>query len=194
MIILVIYLVVLFVVGLVGWIVDHPQPDRHGDRADPETKLAAERCAEKTNPICASGACFVGRFGCCDRRYCDAVDRSLLDRGIRLPRPWRHGLPFMGDDGCTVPAHLRPICALYACWTLDLGRLPAGYEVTTEQAAQFLLDHKRVSGQDEFTAALYVATTGVGATAWTVPGNYSSALLPAVPYKRGHVALPMARS
>jgi hypothetical protein len=30
-------------------------------------------------------------------------------------------LPFMGDSGCVVPAHLRPLCTLHVCSINNIG-------------------------------------------------------------------------
>jgi hypothetical protein len=62
-----------------------------------------------------SGACARPR-SCCEERYClIAIDFAKSHWRVDLPATWHPALPLMGDDGCTAPAHLRPICTAHTC-------------------------------------------------------------------------------
>src|SRR5690554_1033656 len=78
-----------------------------------------DRMAKLTEPKCRQ--CRVP-FSCCDRYMgCEFAREWAKDRyGIDLEETehFKSGatnLPFMGPDGCTVAAHLRPSCTLHVC-------------------------------------------------------------------------------
>jgi len=180
---LIAYLVGIAVVLFSRWLNTQTWMDQWtGDQATESTVEAGEVCAGMTRPICASGACWLGRHGCCSQVYCDAVDETLIARDIRIERPWLHGLPFMGHGGCVVPPHLRPICSLYACLSLDLSRLPDDYLVTDDDAMRFAWCHARVREGDPFTAGLWADTKRTKSTVWPIPGDYVDSHIPTVPY------------
>jgi hypothetical protein len=80
-------------------------------------RIAAwQEVADLTHPKC--GTCpGQGPNRCCDRIYCDEATRWAKDKwGIELkPTGYHPELPFMGPEGCVVPPHLRPICAVHVC-------------------------------------------------------------------------------
>ena len=80
-----------------------------------EAREACDLIARETGKICASGACIFGRYGCCSKAYCEAVRSPLVKHEISFEYDDEAELPYMGDDGCRVPAHFRPVCALYVC-------------------------------------------------------------------------------
>lgn len=53
---------------------------------------------------------------CCEEKYClFAMDFAKANWQIDLAPTWHPALPLMGDDGCTVAPHLRPICTAHTC-------------------------------------------------------------------------------
>jgi hypothetical protein len=80
-----------------------------------------QRVADMTSAICASGrdecSRFCGRqYRCCEHKYCDLAARFAREKyGIELQPTGNPELPFMGEDGCTIPPYLRPICAIHVC-------------------------------------------------------------------------------
>lgn len=61
---------------------------------------------------------------CCDKMYCDLVTISAAEAGIKLPKTTGHPtLPYMGENGCVVPPHLRPACTLHVCSMNGMGLL-----------------------------------------------------------------------
>ena len=132
---------------------------------------ALRRCAEMAKPVCASGACYTGRHGCCHRVWCDCVDRALLDRGIVIEQPWVRGVPFMGEQGCVVAEHLRPICSSYVCRRVDPSRLPEGAFATPEFCEEF--DRVRnVAFEEPGCVSMNRYFAGVVVVTDTVAGNY----------------------
>jgi len=71
-----------------------------------------------TGPVCAT-QCFQYRdkpFRCCERKYCEVARQFAKEKyNVELQETGNPELPFMGENGCTVPSHLRPICTLHAC-------------------------------------------------------------------------------
>lgn len=56
------------------------------------------------------------RYRCCERKYCEAARVFAKERyGLDLTETGHPELPFMGESGCTVAPHLRPICTVHAC-------------------------------------------------------------------------------
>lgn len=54
-------------------------------------------------------------YRCCDKLFCEMVDKSLKMQMIKAERPNVGGIPFMGEKGCTIEPHLRPMCSAYVC-------------------------------------------------------------------------------
>jgi hypothetical protein len=80
-----------------------------------------QKIADLTTPSCCNGtaecAKFAGnKYRCCERKYCDLAARFAKEKyGIELQATGNPDLPFMGETGCVVPPHLRPICAMHVC-------------------------------------------------------------------------------
>lgn len=77
-----------------------------------------EQMAHITNPVCGN-ECTKYRdkkYRCCERKYCEiAREYAKSKYNIELQETGNPELPFMGETGCTVAPHLRPICTLHAC-------------------------------------------------------------------------------
>lgn len=77
--------------------------------------------ATLTNPTCTEGfrECSVYKDKpnrCCERKYCEIAKNFAKEKyGIELEPTGHPELLFMGKQGCVVPPHLRPICAIHAC-------------------------------------------------------------------------------
>jgi hypothetical protein len=80
-----------------------------------------QKMADITSPLCASGQGECGQFcsrksRCCERRYCLATAAFAKEKyGIDLVPTSNPDLPFMGERGCVVAPHLRPVCTLHVC-------------------------------------------------------------------------------
>lgn len=75
-----------------------------------------QEMADLTRPKCL--ACtWAGPNRCCERMHCDEAAYWAKDKwGVELkPTGYHPELPFMGPEGCVVPPHLRPICAVHVC-------------------------------------------------------------------------------
>jgi len=87
-------------------------------------KSLYRKVAEITKPKCAGeglGACRP-KQSCCDGLYCDLAEERASHFGITLQTTDNQKLKYMGPEGCTVDAYLRPICAIHVCeraYTLD---------------------------------------------------------------------------
>jgi hypothetical protein len=88
--------------------------------ADP-LPILYQKIADMTGSSCANGKdeCekFAGnKYRCCERQYCEMARTFAKEKyGIDLQDTGNPDLPFMGENGCTVAPHLRPICALHVC-------------------------------------------------------------------------------
>lgn len=82
-----------------------------------ELRIAAwQEMVDLTRPKCL--ACtWAGPDRCCEPFYCDQAARWAKAKwNVELkPAGYHPSLPFMGPEGCTVPPHLRPICAVHVC-------------------------------------------------------------------------------
>src|SRR5437016_1783838 len=84
---------------------------------DPLQVLYREMAAF-TKPVCDAGCeQFAGNsYRCCERKYCELARIFAREKyGVTLIDTGHPLLPFMGEAGCVVEPHLRPICALHAC-------------------------------------------------------------------------------
>lgn len=53
---------------------------------------------------------------CCAPEYCSITKHYAKDEyGVDLPETGHATLPYMGESGCTVAPHLRPLCTLHDC-------------------------------------------------------------------------------
>lgn len=72
-----------------------------------------------TAPECAK--CRVPH-SCCDSMYCEFSREWAKNKfGVTLKETGHPRLPFMGESGCTVEPHLRPLCTLHVCDIAGLG-------------------------------------------------------------------------
>lgn len=104
-----------------------------------------QKIAELTSPSCQNGTAECARFcdrkyRCCEAKYCDLAARFAREKyGIELQPTGHPDLPFMGENGCVVPVHLRPVCSIHVCswaWcetTRTCGDRLAEYEQLREQ-------------------------------------------------------------
>lgn len=83
----------------------------------------SQKMADLTAPKCAN-ECNLPH-SCCDPMYCEgAIDYAKKHWDVELQRTEHPKLPMMGEDGCTVPPHLRPMCTVHVCekhYMLDIG-------------------------------------------------------------------------
>lgn len=71
-----------------------------------------KKMADLTRPKC--GQCNVP-YQCCDPMYCEEAARYAAENGVMLNRTNHPRLPFMGENGCVVEPHLRPMCTAHVC-------------------------------------------------------------------------------
>jgi hypothetical protein len=57
---------------------------------------------------------------CCSPEYCDFAEEFAREHGETLQATNHPRLKFMGEKGCIIPPHLRPLCTLHTC---DIGNL-----------------------------------------------------------------------
>lgn len=87
-----------------------------------DTNLLPELYAEiaaLTRPLCGGAGCghrSTLLHRCCERLYCDLARQHAREKwGVELRETGHPTLPFMGEGGCTVAPHLRPLCSMHAC-------------------------------------------------------------------------------
>jgi len=77
-----------------------------------------QKMSALTGPVCRK-ECLLYRESpvrCCEAEYCNFARKFAKEKyNIDLQETGHPTLPFMGTDGFTVAAHLRPICTLHAC-------------------------------------------------------------------------------
>lgn len=108
-----------------------------------------QRIAGMTAFSCRGGgaecAKFAGsKYRCCERQYCEMARKFAKEKyGIDLQDTGNPDLPFMGEAGCAVAPHLRPVCSLHVCtWSYAaVSTAPEGYgglraEILAEAAKQ----------------------------------------------------------
>jgi hypothetical protein len=72
----------------------------------------ARSTKEKCKPCFSS----IAAGSCCGAETCKSVLAfAREEHGVVLPITSHSKLPLMGENGCTVPAYLRPMCAMYIC-------------------------------------------------------------------------------
>lgn len=106
-------------------------------KTPPEAYVAAfANLAALTAPKCAGCR---AAFQCCSAAHCEAARDFALDTfGIRLEEG-EGPLPFLGVNGCTVPPHLRPICAVHVCESHLADEAFAAVYFEAREAAEDLL-------------------------------------------------------
>lgn len=88
--------------------------------ADP-LPILYQKIADLTAPSCQNGTAECAKFcdrkyRCCERQYCEQTRKFAKEKyNIDLQETGNAELPFMGENGCTVAPHLRPICAIHLC-------------------------------------------------------------------------------
>lgn len=97
----------------------------------PEIVEAYAAIAEHTRPRCAKCPT-INPDRCCPFSYCEDARQFAADQGIALVDTGHPRLPFMGESGCIVPLHLRPICAVHECQIRSLGFDPHDLQWTDE--------------------------------------------------------------
>ena len=81
----------------------------------PESYIASfNQLAEATAPKC--GSCLAA-YACCTPQQCEDTAAFALETfGVTFEHQGGR-LPFLGEKGCIVPPHLRPICSVHVCET-----------------------------------------------------------------------------
>jgi len=80
-----------------------------------------QKIADLTTPSCCNGTAECAQFAarkyrCCERQYCEMARKFAKEKyGIDLQDTGNPDLPFMGENGCSVAPHLRPVCAIHVC-------------------------------------------------------------------------------
>jgi hypothetical protein len=95
-----------------------------------------QRIAGMTASACRNSTGECGKFTdsqyrCCERQYCEMARKFAKEKyGVDLRETDNPDLPFMGETGCVVPPHLRPVCSLHVCtWSYaPKSSAPEGYE------------------------------------------------------------------
>lgn len=105
-----------------------------------QLKILYKELYDLTNPLCKK--CRAPQ-SCCSREYCDLVM-------IRVEELWQEdfsdvgkqyifnqNIPFMREDGCILPPHLRPMCTLHHCDINSVGffnpKLDSDSEIKTKK-------------------------------------------------------------
>jgi hypothetical protein len=100
-----------------------------------------QKIAELTSPSCCNGMAECAQFAarkyrCCERQYCEMARKFAKEKySIDLQETGNPDLPFMGENGCTVAPHLRPVCSLHVCcfsWAVK-STAPEGYQELRDQ-------------------------------------------------------------
>lgn len=78
------------------------------------TKNAFKKLSELTLSKCQT-CVSPDKYRCCDKLFCDAVEKNLIKQNIKIEKPNVENIPYMGEKGCVVPPELRPLCTGFAC-------------------------------------------------------------------------------
>jgi hypothetical protein len=101
-----------------------------------------QKIADLTAPSCQNGTAECAKFcdrkyRCCEGQYCEQTRRFAKEKyNIDLQDTGHPDLPFMGENGCTVAPHLRPVCAIHVCsyvWMEKEQTAPEGYVELREE-------------------------------------------------------------
>lgn len=87
-----------------------------------------QEMADLTAPECAS-VCRLPH-SCCSPEYCDMAEDRAKEFGVILQLQDHPTLKFMGQNGCTVPPYLRPLCTLHTCAINSFGFKPGDDKFT----------------------------------------------------------------
>ena len=80
---------------------------------------AYKKMYELTEPEC-SHSCRVPR-SCCSLEYCQMAQEIAREHWQTEITPFGNGM-FLGDKGCVVPPHMRPLCTFHTCAVNSLGQ------------------------------------------------------------------------
>lgn len=81
--------------------------------ANPRLVEAYQQLADHTRPKCASCR---APFACCQPDHCETTRQMALELfGVALVETGHPRLPFMGESGCIVAPHMRPVCSVHTC-------------------------------------------------------------------------------
>lgn len=69
-------------------------------------------------------------LSCCSPEYCAAAEERAKSWGVSLEPTGHERLPFMGEEGCIVPPHLRPSCTIHTCQINSCGFKPGDKDWT----------------------------------------------------------------
>jgi hypothetical protein len=85
----------------------------------PVSKRRLERMAELTRQKCEECPSIYGAMKparCCDKFFCELTTETIRELGGEpIPHGTHPELPYMGENGCVVPPHLRPVCSGFVC-------------------------------------------------------------------------------
>lgn len=70
-------------------------------------------------------------LSCCSAEYCRlAIKFAPKKWGVELKETGHKTLPLMGESGCVVAPHLRPLCTMHVCCINSIGCDPKDPEWT----------------------------------------------------------------
>ena len=80
---------------------------------DPKLIPLMQEVADFTRPECARCP---EPFSCCEAMYCEIARYHAKEYwNVDLVDTGHATLPFMGEEGCVVAPHLRPMCTMHTC-------------------------------------------------------------------------------
>lgn len=83
---------------------------------------------ELTNPDCRSCR---APLSCCSPEYCELTKELAKEHwDVTLVPITGTKIPFLGEKGCIVDPHLRPLCTRHSCVINSLGVYPGDKEKT----------------------------------------------------------------
>ena len=62
-----------------------------------------------------AGACRKDGWGCCSKFFCKVSELEMKALGHHVEKTDNKDIPYMGPNGCVIPAEYRPGCSLYVC-------------------------------------------------------------------------------
>lgn len=96
----------------------------------PQTLVALfQKMYDLTRPECDNCRC---PRSCCSEEYCEMAAEIATEVGVALVATGHATLPYMGENGCVVPPHLRPLCTLHTCDINGAGHHKTNMKWTTE--------------------------------------------------------------
>lgn len=93
------------------------------ETTEPELVQLYADIAAHTKPEC-SNTCRVPN-SCCSPFHCQVAEDTMAKAGVSVDKPNIYPrAPYVGEGGCVVPPHFRPLCAVHACAVSALGFKP----------------------------------------------------------------------